>query len=86
MNTPYVKQYDKNGVLLNPIVGGYYHEFPNRAERRRAAHPKRFRGNHKGISLTVNQNVKYRRVMQVVFDKDTGKKKNILHYLTTHLP
>ena len=34
MNVPYVKQYDKDGNLLNPIKGGFTYKFLNRKERR----------------------------------------------------
>ena len=34
MNTPYVKQYDKYGILLNPIKGSYINKDSNRHERR----------------------------------------------------
>jgi hypothetical protein len=39
MNTPYVKQFDKNGTLLNPIRGIYKNPFPNRRERRQKVKP-----------------------------------------------
>lgn len=34
MNRPYVKQYNKNGVLINPIVRSLVPDFPNRRKRR----------------------------------------------------
>lgn len=34
MNTPYVKEYNKDGILLNPIRGMYSNPFPNRQQRR----------------------------------------------------
>ena len=33
MNIPYVKQFDKNGVLTNPIIGSYKNSSPNRQAR-----------------------------------------------------
>lgn len=35
MNTPYVKQYDDNGNVSNPIEGTYLSKFKNRHERRK---------------------------------------------------
>lgn len=34
MNIPYVKRYDSNGTLLNPINGKYANVFPNRSARK----------------------------------------------------
>ena len=64
MNTPYVKKFDKNGQLINPIEGIYKSESQNRSERRRK--PTRFRGNKKGISLTIVKTEKYKRVIQLI--------------------
>lgn len=36
MNKPYVKEYDENGIVLNPIVGSYRTKYPNRKERRKS--------------------------------------------------
>jgi hypothetical protein len=33
-NTPYVKRYNKEGLVTNPIPTGYFHNNPNRRERR----------------------------------------------------
>jgi len=33
-NLPYVKKYDKNGKVKNPIPTGYFHDEPNRRKRR----------------------------------------------------
>ena len=35
MNKPYVKEYDENGVVTNPINGSYFDYYKNRTERRR---------------------------------------------------
>jgi hypothetical protein len=68
MNQPYVKQYDElTGELLNPIKGVYTHKFPNRRARRNR--PTRFRGNSKGISLTITDSkpsVKFYRFLQIL--------------------
>ena len=63
-NIPYVKTFDKDGKLENPIGGFYSPAFPNRKTRRQK-YP-RFRGNNKGISLTVVKTQKYKRVMQLI--------------------
>lgn len=34
-NRPYVKQYDSEDKLMNPIVGEYMSRYPNRKERKR---------------------------------------------------
>lgn len=38
MNKPYVKQFDENGVLLNPVTKSnpYFSPYPNRRQRRLA--------------------------------------------------
>ncbi len=67
MNTPYVKKFDKNGNLVNPIVGSYnsLENYPqNRAQRRKK--DTRFRGNTKGVSLTIVKTEKYKRVIQII--------------------
>lgn len=78
MNQPYVKQYDElTGELLNPIKGVYTHKFPNRKARRNR--PGRFRGNHKGISLTITEgkpSIKFYRMLQVL---PNGKQ--VVHYI-----
>lgn len=76
-NTPYVKEYNKNGEVTNPINGIYKNEFPNRRERRKK---ERFCGNGKNFHLTILRNEKFKRVRQFEFDKN-GNKKIIEHYL-----
>ena len=71
MNKPYVKEY-KDGKLINPIESVYNSEFPNRAARRYK--PTRFRGNQKGISLTVVKTEKYKRVIQLIQIIEKDKK------------
>lgn len=79
MNIPYVKQFDDNGQLLNPITE-YFSEFPNRQQRHAERNQPNFRGNTKHINLTVNGVTKFKRDVQIVFDKTTKKRKTILHY------
>lgn len=71
MNKPYVKEY-KDGKLTNPIKSVYNSEFPNRSARRNK--PTRFRGNQKGISLTVVKTEKYKRVIQLIQIIEKDKK------------
>lgn len=82
-NIPYVKQYDADGVLTNPITTGITNPFPNRAERRAELTSKPFKGNKKGISLTVVNNgvgsIKYERVQQLI-SLGNGKFKTVNHY------
>lgn len=77
MNVPYRKKYDEKGLLINPINGQYTQPFENRRSRRHRGAP--FRGNKKGVSLTVSQNIAYKRIVQVI--KDGNFVKRILHYL-----
>lgn len=81
INVPYTRQYDEKGQLLPLPKGGYLNEHPNRRERRSWLHNKSFTGNHKGISLTVSQNLKYERVYQEVKDKSGKVIRTIKHYL-----
>jgi hypothetical protein len=78
MNIPYVKQFDKNGTLLNPIKGSYLNEFPNRSERHKKK--ERFHGESKNFHLTVVKSALFKRVRQIEFEKD-GTRKTIEHYL-----
>ena len=74
MNIPYVKIYDENGILKNPIVGSFLNPFKNRSQRREVKQKNRFFGNGKNLPLTVTKTVKYLRRIQIV-----GTKK-IEHY------
>jgi hypothetical protein len=82
MNNPYVKQYDDNGILSNPIVGSYATEFPQltRTDRRLPKQKKRFFGNGKQIPLVVGGKFKYLKVLQYAFNKE-GNLKTIEHYI-----
>ena len=88
MNVPYVKQYDDNGVVTNPIVGSYKSEGKNRSERRKSLKKERFHGESNNHHLTVIQTAKYHRVRQVINCRDpktkelTGEKRVIEHYLS----
>jgi hypothetical protein len=79
MNQPYVKQFDTNGICINPltdrftITGGY----PNRKQRNNK--PIKFKGNHKGISLSVTPTGLYFRIYQ--FIKTKSGIKTIEHYV-----
>ncbi len=66
-NTPYRKRFDANGVLMNPITKEvpYISNLPTRADRRNNP-SQRFKGNHKGNSLTVSEQMAYHRVIQLV--------------------
>lgn len=78
MNTPYIKHFDENGVLKNPIIGSYLNHFQNRRKRRQR--PERFYGESKNHHLTVGESSKYLRVRQIERDEN-GKRKTIEHYL-----
>ena len=78
MNTPYVKQFDSKGKLLNPFDGIYLNEFPNRQKRHEKV--KRFYGESKNYHLTVVKTHRFKRFRQIIFKKD-GTKKIIEHYL-----
>jgi len=81
MNTPYVKKYDENGTVINPIImHGLFHQEPNRAERRKDMNVTRFHGNGKNYHLTIFKNSKFKRVRQVAITKN-GEVNIILHYL-----
>lgn len=69
MSKPYVKRYDAQGVLLNPITKHepYMSTEPNRAAGR--MQQPRFRDNHKGISLVIVGTTKFERRRVQKFDK-----------------
>lgn len=64
-NQPYVKQFDEQGILKNPIIGSYRHKSPNRAKRREPE--GRALSNKKGIQLVVIGNTKFKK-QQVLVD------------------
>lgn len=79
-NKPYVKQYDANGNVSNPIKGSYLNKHPNRKERRKHLNHPPFIGNSKGTPMTIFKTLRYMRVVQVITDKE-GKVKRVKHYL-----
>lgn len=77
VNTPYVKRYDENGVVTNPINGLYPSLGENRKARRSILNKPRFMKNSKGTHLTVTPYGRYIRTMQFVSDD----KKVVYHYV-----
>lgn len=80
MNTPYVKTFDQNKNVSNPIIGSLLNNFPNRKTRRQNKRKTRFHGESNNIHLTVNKYSKYLRIRQPELDKD-GNRKIIEHYI-----
>lgn len=80
MNQPYVKEYNDQGIVSNPIRGKYENLSPNRKARRSHKNEPRFVNNRNGHKLVIGPNFKYRKKIQVEFDKD-GKRKNVEHYV-----
>jgi len=78
MNVPYVKQYDENGLITNPIVGKYTNNFLNRSNRREK--PPRFMNNSNSTHIVVNGGIRYLKSLQKEVDKE-GKLKYIYHYI-----
>lgn len=83
-NVPYVKRFDENGNVTNPIVNYYVSPNRNRRDRRAGLQKNRFRGNKKHRdgkcnSMTVIGIDRYIRFMQVIPDGNGGVK-NIYHY------
>jgi hypothetical protein len=80
LNTTYVKKFDENGVLTNPIPSGYGHVGSNRKARRKYLQKDRFVGQSKNHHLTVVGTVgKYHRRTQFIH-LSNGKVKTINHY------
>ena len=80
MNTPYVKEYNDQGIVSNPIRGKYENLSPNRQARRSHKNEPRFKNNRNVNHLVVGPNFKYRKRIQIEFDKD-GNRKKIEHYI-----
>lgn len=80
INTPYVKVYDSNGNVSNPIVGSYPSLAPNRKQRRAIKQKNRFYGESKNYHLTCDGINSYARIKQYSINKE-GNKKVVLHYL-----
>ncbi len=99
MNKPYVKEYDSEGNLVNPIKGIYKHSEKNRAYLR-YKHPRAM-NNRRTTSLTVMDgapysknktgNHKYYRSIQAIRTKTCIDKeikvsvKYIVHYILANL-
>lgn len=88
-NIPYIKQYDQTGTLLNPIKGSYDSTEPNRSQRRSNNTKERFKGNNRGINLTISEGQfpkLFRRLSQLIVLKNSEMKvigyKLIGHYLS----
>lgn len=79
MNFPYIKEFDSNGTLLNPIDKAFISTGPNRAQRRAQNKTQRFRKNSRGTHLTVLVTGKYKRFIQEIKSKNSVKQ--ILHYI-----
>ena len=73
-NVPYVKSFDSNGKLLNPIGDGYFSMWPNRKMRR----PSKVRFNS-GKYATIG-NSRFVKILQLIPLKD-GSLKKVFHYL-----
>jgi hypothetical protein len=73
-NIPYVKQYNEDGTIANPIKGSYESKLPNRSQRRNNKQP-RFVGNGKNHHMTITGRFRYDRRIQII-----GKKR-IEHYV-----
>lgn len=78
MNTPYVKEYNELGELLNPIKGKFVNKFPNRQQRK--PNRQRFFNNRATHQIVIHGNDAYRKVEQHEVDKE-GKLIKIQHYL-----
>jgi hypothetical protein len=78
MNSPYIKQYNENGEVVNHINEAYITNFPNRRERNKKE--PRFYGESKNHHLTIVKTAKFLRHKQIVKLKD-GSTKTIHHYL-----
>lgn len=78
MNTPYIKRYNQDGELTNPILGARLHHEANRRSRR--SKPTRFVNNRNTFHLTVTETLRYKRVVQKVVCKD-GSVRQVGHYV-----
>jgi len=74
-NQPYVKQFNEQGILQNPIVGSYRHKFQNRSKRREP--DGRPFSNKKGIQLVVIGNAKFKKHKKFVEGKMTAISKEV---------
>ena len=67
-NRPYVKIYDANGEVTNPITkhNPHLNVSMSRSQRKEAIGSKRHRGNNKGNAIVVVGTVKYFKYLQVI--------------------
>lgn len=81
MNRPYVKQYDADGDLINPIVSKFLNTEPNRQDRRSfTVNRQRLFSNKKGVQLVItkigrDKFMKYKKVFQNIGNK------RIIHFI-----
>lgn len=81
INTPYVKEFDENGVLINPIIGAYICGGENRKKRREHLNVKPFFGCGKNTPLTVTKFGKFLRVRNRVYNKNKEQVITIENYI-----
>lgn len=77
-NIPYVKKYNEEGLVANPINHAYVNNFPNRSERH--ANLGRHKGNGRNFHLSVHPKARYHRTVQEIVLKD-GSIKRINHLI-----
>lgn len=75
MNIPYTSELGELGKD-NPFI----HKNPNRASRRALLQKNPFKGNKKGISLSISGNQKYERTVQEI-TLENGTIKRINHQI-----
>ena len=82
MNVPYVKSFDENGTLLNPINGKLVTEHPNRKQRREPLQGNK-KSKYGGVQIVGDKMFgfqKYRRISQIVIGEKRNKQ--IRHLIT----
>lgn len=91
MNKPYIKQYNADGTISNPIVGSYLNEHPNRRQRRYKG-PRAFNNRAKNsVHVYVDissKTVRLKKLIGVVQDvqiKGTNKIRRILSYVQSKI-
>lgn len=81
MNQPYVKRYNADGSIANPIHVIYSPSRPEQTRDKRKNVKHRFFNNRNSYPLVVYKDSKYKKVLQLVMDKETGRLNKIEHYL-----
>lgn len=83
INMPYVKEFDENGQLLNPIKGMFKTQGLNRKMRREKN--TRFMNNKKSFPITILKTRKFIRKIQTIifYNESEGvyETRKILHHL-----